>query len=375
MIGDREKRNNYHIICVKFLEKLKMDAVMELPDKRLNSLNDDDLSRRVLEAFHIFRKTSLFCDVILKICGYEVPAHACILAAGSQYFNTFLSQPAPRQYSQIFPQLIEIQIDGSDPSARYEEAVYSVIDFIYTGKLVVNERNILPQIRELSKIMQLDDLVNFCNDLLLNENAPKVVNLPRLTRNDNTVKISVGTQADLSEIEEEINIKEEKPKTRRRGTSRRKKKPSKVIHVASYDSDTDPDYMFDGGSESEVVNVVPERPERKAKRKIPKIKLRNVKSVKSIKVKREPGTKPMKPRRRPVKSGVMPLLSCSECDFRTEKFRILAKHKDVHLNEKSICRFCERHCKDQDEWREHVQTHEGTHPYVCTYCEKTFKCR
>ena len=373
---------------------VKIEAVL---DKRvLGSFNDEDFSRRVLNAFHIFRKTSLFCDVILKICGYEVPAHACILAAGSEYFNRFLSQPAPRQYSQIFPQLIEIQIDGSDPNARYEEAVSNVIDFIYTGELGVYEQNIVPQIRELSKIMQLDNLVNFCDDLLLT-GPPKNVNIPRISTAKKLNQVSVGIQANLN-IKIEQNIDEEDdidtlPKSKKRIISRRKKKPTKILKVKMnndkplvQDSDSATEEDIYNDHDSDTFSDYDFSPVRK--KKSARIKVKNGKALRSkpkskSKINKSQSKPPSKrkgaPRKRPTSTstgtGTLPLLNCPECDFQTEKFRILAKHRDIHLNEKNICRFCDLQCKDQDDWTEHVQTHGGTHPYVCTYCDKTFKFR
>ena len=60
-----------------------------------------------------------------------------------------------------FAQVIEIQIDGIETNSRYEMAVGSVIDFIYTGNLKVNLGNV-SQICEIARIMQIQSVVNFC---------------------------------------------------------------------------------------------------------------------------------------------------------------------------------------------------------------------
>ena len=354
---------------------------MESHEKWQNSYNDEDISRRVLQAFHIFRRTNLFCDVILKMCGYEVPAHACILAAGSPYFNTFLSQPMPRQYSQIFPQLIEVHIDNNgDQNVHYEEAVYKVIDFLYTGRIEIGQ-GIIPQIREISKILQLEDLVNLCNDLLMNPGIPKHVTIPLINHvdskkcltllNEQSEKVSVGTQADFLSKQAEEKATKIPQKCRKRKNTKPRKKTGKLHMLTDkslpLDSDTEEDVYIP----EEIVSVHPDDVDDKDEDFLPprKAKLK-VKAKGDIKAK-----KYRLKRRANIKKGSTAFLNCEECDFTTDKMRILAKHRDIHLNEKNICRFCDVRLDSQKKWEEHVQSHEGTHPYVCTFCDKTFKCR
>merc|ERR1712062_487790 len=90
---------------------------------------------RILEELYKQKCDAKFCDVIMKVCDTEIFAHSNVLAAASPYFHSFLSQDLPRVFSQRSPQVIEIQIDGTEPSALFEEAVTSVVDFIYTGKM------------------------------------------------------------------------------------------------------------------------------------------------------------------------------------------------------------------------------------------------
>ena len=109
------------------------------------------------------KQSAIFCDVVMKVCDREIFAHSNILAAASPYFGTFLGQDLPRQFSQRAPQVIEIQIDGNEPNVLYEEAVGAVIDYIYTGKMLVKETNVF-QISEIARIMQIDTIVQFCDD-------------------------------------------------------------------------------------------------------------------------------------------------------------------------------------------------------------------
>ena len=132
---------------------------------RESSFCDENQNINIVRALHDQKRSSTFCDVIMKVCGRDIYAHSNILAAASPYFNTFLSQDLPRQFSQRAPQIIEIQIDGSEPNMLYEEAVATVIDFIYTGMLTVQESNVA-QVSEIARIMQIDSVVKHCEDFV-----------------------------------------------------------------------------------------------------------------------------------------------------------------------------------------------------------------
>ena len=142
--------------------------------ERESSFCDREQQNAIVRALYNQKKTSMFCDVTMKVCSKEIFAHSVILAAASPYFNTFLTQDLPRQFSQRSPQVIEIQIDGSEPSVLYEEAVSTVVDFIYTGIMVLRNSNVA-QISEIARIMQMENVVRYCEDFLLggnHSNAP-----------------------------------------------------------------------------------------------------------------------------------------------------------------------------------------------------------
>ena len=127
----------------------------------------------LLEVLYKQKQEAKFCDVIMKVCGVEIYAHSNVLAGASPYFNSFLSQDLPRQFSQRSPQVIEIQIDGSDDSGElYERAVSTVVDFIYTGQMLLSSVY-AAQVYEIAKIMQIDALVKYC-ELWLQEKTPDV---------------------------------------------------------------------------------------------------------------------------------------------------------------------------------------------------------
>ena len=133
--------------------------------QRESSFCDKDQNDTIVRALYEQKQSSTFCDVVMKVCGRDIYAHSNILAAASPYFSQFLGQDLPRQFSQRGPQVIEIQIDGSEPNMMYEEAVASVIDFIYTGRMTVRESN-AAQIIEIARIMQMENIVKFCEDFI-----------------------------------------------------------------------------------------------------------------------------------------------------------------------------------------------------------------
>ena len=81
--------------------------------KRESSFCDKQQNDAILAELYAQKQGSIFCDVIMKVCGQEIYAHSAVLAAASPYFNTFLSQDLPRQFSQRSPQVRPAFSSGS----------------------------------------------------------------------------------------------------------------------------------------------------------------------------------------------------------------------------------------------------------------------
>ena len=81
--------------------------------KRESSFCDKQQNGAILAELYAQKQGSIFCDVIMKVCGQEIYAHSAVLAAASPYFNTFLSQDLPRQFSQRSPQVRPAFSSGS----------------------------------------------------------------------------------------------------------------------------------------------------------------------------------------------------------------------------------------------------------------------
>jgi len=161
----------------------------------------------IVSALYELKQSSTFCDVIMKVCGQEIFAHSNVLAAASPYLNSFLSQDLPRQFSQRSPQIIEIQIDGSEPSFLYVEAVTAVVDFIYTGKIVMKQSSV-SQVYEIGRIMQMDSVVKFCTEFL--EDKPKLgdrseIDVKNETHNTDPDKKDCGTLTEPWDIDNQLD--------------------------------------------------------------------------------------------------------------------------------------------------------------------------
>lgn len=158
---------------------------------RESSFCQKDLRDQILRALYSQKQNSTFCDVIMKVGGSDIYVHSIVLAAASPYFCAFLTQDLPRHFSQRSPQIIEIQIDGSDKSTMYKDAVETVIDFLYSGTLHVTTQTV-SQISELARIMQLDVVVKYCEDFILHRKDPSLLTAPPRK----TADVGVCTEAD-----------------------------------------------------------------------------------------------------------------------------------------------------------------------------------
>ena len=89
---------------------------------RESSFCDKQQNDAIIRALFQQKDTATFCDVIMKVCGRDIYAHSSILAAASPYFNTFLRQDLPRQFSQRSPQV-------SSLSPRWQCNSFRFIDY------------------------------------------------------------------------------------------------------------------------------------------------------------------------------------------------------------------------------------------------------
>ena len=72
----------------------------------MSSFTDRQQNDAILAELHAQKQNVVFCDVVMKVLAKEIYAHSAVLAAASPYFNSFLSQDLPRQFSQRSPQVV-----------------------------------------------------------------------------------------------------------------------------------------------------------------------------------------------------------------------------------------------------------------------------
>ncbi len=106
--------------CLTTLKKYLIQPILHLAffsfkmaaKVRESSFCDKQQNDAIIRALFQQKDSATFCDVIMKVCGRDIHAHSSILAAASPYFNTFLRQDLPRQFSQRSPQVSKVTPGG-----------------------------------------------------------------------------------------------------------------------------------------------------------------------------------------------------------------------------------------------------------------------
>ncbi|KAJ8416017.1 hypothetical protein AAFF_G00380390 [Aldrovandia affinis] len=107
-------------------------------------------SQSVLEALRCQRREGLFCDVTVRIHDASLRAHACVLAAGSPFFQDKLLLG----HSEI-----------SVPPLVPAETVKQLVDFMYSGSLVVLQSQALC-ILTAASILQIKTVIDECTQII-----------------------------------------------------------------------------------------------------------------------------------------------------------------------------------------------------------------
>ena len=120
-----------------------------------------------MEKMTDFRQERKFCDAHIVAGNYDIYAHKCIIAAGSEYFNCL--------FGGDFMEAIASNIDLS--KVTFDAKSYElVIDFLYTGQIPVNEENLF-EIAKLTSYLMINKLTrlvsNHMNEMLQVHNCVK----------------------------------------------------------------------------------------------------------------------------------------------------------------------------------------------------------
>ena len=105
----------------------------------------------LMKTMNGLRKDKILFDVRIVFGVQEVPAHKCILVASSDYFKSLFLGPVKTD---------EDKVDLSSVALDFE-SVEAVIEFLYTGKIIIDDEN-LEALLKLSTYLLLTEIVNIC---------------------------------------------------------------------------------------------------------------------------------------------------------------------------------------------------------------------
>ena len=105
----------------------------------------------VMDNLHSFKKDGCLCDIDIVVGDNRIPAHKCVLAAGSDYFKSLFCGPMKSNNSEV--NLSTVTDDF--------ESVQTVIEFLYTGKIDVDDDN-LAIILKLASFLLIGMLRSMC---------------------------------------------------------------------------------------------------------------------------------------------------------------------------------------------------------------------
>lgn len=90
---------------------------------------DDKFRESLLRSLNELRQACILCDVLIRVDKtLEFPAHRCVLAAGSVYFQALFSDDFRERKSGV------VELEGI-------YGIEKVLEFLYTGKVEINESN------------------------------------------------------------------------------------------------------------------------------------------------------------------------------------------------------------------------------------------
>ncbi|TRY86117.1 hypothetical protein DNTS_030199, partial [Danionella cerebrum] len=112
-------------------------------------------SQALMEALRTQRRRGLFCDVTVRIREASLRAHACVLAAGSPFFQ-----------DKLLLGHSEIAVPALVPF----EAVRQLVDFMYSGSLVVLRSQAL-RLLTAASVLQIKSVIDECTQIISQRQA------------------------------------------------------------------------------------------------------------------------------------------------------------------------------------------------------------
>lgn len=110
----------------------------------------------IMKAMNCLRQDKMLSDVCLIVGGEKIPAHRCVLAAGSDYFRSrFLGPFRPETIPNVDLTSVTTNV----------ATVESVINFLYTGLINIDLEN-LEYILKVSSFLLISELRTHCIDYM-----------------------------------------------------------------------------------------------------------------------------------------------------------------------------------------------------------------
>ncbi|XP_037089567.1 uncharacterized protein LOC119109927 [Pollicipes pollicipes] len=130
---------------------MTMAAANMLPNNSMN-FTENQHGNAILEMLRHQREQNYFCDVILHVQGQQFEAHRNVLASCSKYFqNTF-------KQDKVVKEQLTISCGG-------HEIFRCLLDYIYTGNVVIDKNNVSELVR-LSNHFSVLKLRGHCSEYL-----------------------------------------------------------------------------------------------------------------------------------------------------------------------------------------------------------------
>ncbi|XP_052272711.1 zinc finger and BTB domain-containing protein 14-like [Dreissena polymorpha] len=361
---------------------------MDSFDSSSRFFHDNKHNSLIFSLLNKQRSVQKLCDVIIQIFDFQFHAHACVLASASPYFNKlFCDADIPREYCEKSPQLIEIHIDTEVSGYHaYSTAIEKIIDFMYTSSISL-EDNIVTEIAEVAKIMQLTSIIGFCN----------LYQQGFIVTQSESLDVSTQTCDQASDIPLIKSCK-------KRGRPR-KQPVENVDETSNNGGNSEKENLNDGDTSVKEVSriatdeVVEDTPVRVSKRgRVIKPRKFEDEVIDWIKVEKDMSENENETtecfndgKEIDTNDPIYELHSavfkdaknlkyiCEHCGYTANKLSEFNEHELEHMVIEGVCLHCYWKCPETDQHKtslehliEHVQTHNTSTEFVCNFCSSKF---
>jgi actin-binding protein IPP len=134
---------------------------------------------KVLQNLNFLRQNTRFCDVEIVAGGRIMKAHRAVLSASSLYFQAMFTTG-----------LVEEQMDRIELHDIPPQILSSLIDFIYTGEISINQDNV-QELMVAADMLELKEVVVGCTEFLKHElHATNAIGIYRFAEGHNCEELA-----------------------------------------------------------------------------------------------------------------------------------------------------------------------------------------